>query len=333
MQSLFIHFCSNFPVFLKVNEKTLGTLENQTDSLLIETQNEKNLFVEVFPISNKDFLPSCSFASEIKIKNNTIFSNSNLLEITKFDENVFEVFLKPLTFCNEFSNKIVKEFNPAKNVKVFLRQNNLLEIEILAFGKQSKTNIFQMLKDTKCEYTQKENTQILFFSGKTQKNKDFLMIFENFFYKFEIEADVIEKNENEILALNFVHDLAKHGVVQKFVFEKSGFKLKEEYITFCENKEILPEHESLVPLAFLEALNLDDFKLARKFLSDELNCLLSDFQLKNFFGDFEEFVWNKHKNTKNCICFVFDGNPKTTKNFEFVVEDFKISNIFESNNS
>lgn len=328
MVSTFIHFCGNFPAILKIGDNVLGTLENQTDTLCVEIENEKSFLLGVFPISNKNFLPSTSFFAEIKFKGLKPTTDSPQLEITKFEDNIFEIFLKPLCLNSFLPKKILKEFLVTKNLRVVFCANSFCSLEICFNNQIFYANPPENLTDTKCEFFEQEGTKFLLFFGKTPQNRDFLMIFENFFCKFEIEADVIEKKKNQIFVLTFAGDICNHGIVKKFELKKEAI-LKDEYVVFCNNQKMLPTNQKLVPLAFLEALNLEDFGLAKTFLSDDLAGSLDNETLKNFFGDFEEFFWNRHSTKENCFAFVFDGEPKTIKNFCFEVKDFKIVNIFE----
>ena len=110
-----------------------------------------------------------------------------------------------------------------------------------------------------------------------------------------------------------------------YELNKNEFKLKEEYTVFLDKTPCLALDTKIIPWAFAECLNIGDLKLARKYLSEELNIMLDDDHLQNFFGNYEEIKWNRYKNIPNTLCFIDEKHQ--TKTYKFEIDKNKITNI------
>ena len=185
----------------------------------------------------------------------------------------------------------------------------------------------EKIQNLSCEIFRDNQNEFLFFHGKTQKNQDYLLIFCNFFCNLEIWGDIIETSENEIKILNYQNDIARHAIIQTYSKVTQDFVLSDEYTVCLDNEPKTVCEDKLIPWAFCEAVNISNIKLARQYLSDELNTMLSDEHIKTFFGDFDEFKWNKYSLQENTICFLYGHREKTCKKFLFEISQNKISNI------
>jgi hypothetical protein len=85
-----------------------------------------------------------------------------------------------------------------------------------------------------------------------------------------------------------------------------------------------------VPFAFLEALAVNNYTLARTYLTDELNDSLEDEHLEAYFGDFVEIAPAEYEqNAINKIVVIEENKKRQAKVFEVLLEKNKISNFSE----
>ena len=327
MNNKLIHFVSDFPVFIKINNQSLGDLKSHIDTLSIETNCEPTLLVEIYPINSKNCFESVPYFAELSILSNQIKTNSNFLEITNYDDINFEIKILPMKITLKTTQKVLEKIKVNNDLNIVLFDDGNENVEI-----STKTSVYhhvlkEKILNPKCEYFQQNNNEFLFLTGKTQKNQDFLVIFNNFFCNLEISADIIETTRNEITVLNYQNDIAKHGIVQKYTLNENEFMLSDEYTVLLEGEALKTQDPKIIPWAFCEAINIKNTKLARFYLDKTLNSMLSDEHLLSFFGDYEEIKWNKYKDLENTICFVYGKEQKISKTFKFEIIEGKITNI------
>lgn len=322
-----IHFVSDFPVCLSVNEMHLGTLQNPYDTLSIEVDGENKLLLYVYPINSNHFFTAICYVAEIMIFENNIKTKSNYLEIANYDGTNFEIKVLPINVITKKEETIIQKIEIQNDMQAIIFDDGVFNIEITTKEKVFRYALKEKIYNTKCEYFEKNNHTFLFFSGKTQKNQDFLVVFNNFFCNLEIYANVIEHSQNEIKALTNQNDIAQHGIVQKYALNQNEFVLSDEYTVFLNNEPTYVNTPELIPWAFCEAVNISNIKLARFYLDSTLNTILSDEHILTFFGDYEEIKWNKYGKENNTICFLYGQQEKTCKKYVFELKENKITNI------
>ncbi|MBR1925502.1 MAG: hypothetical protein IJ837_01455 [Clostridia bacterium] len=327
MQNITIHFVSDFQVFLKLNSQILGSLNSPSDTLSCECDFEQKLVLEVLPINSQKAIYSIPFAAEIFVEKNKINSPSNFLEITNYYDGVFEVKILPMQTKLSYKQVFVKNIKVSENISINIFDDGFYNLEIITKNKVYHHTLSEKTTDMSCEYFLENETEFLFFKGKTTSNKDFLLVLADFFCNLEISADLIECSHQKITTLLNQNDIAKHGIVCVYVLDKNQFKLNEEYTVFLDKNPQFATDPKIIPWAFAESLNIGDLKLARKYLTNDLNIMLDDEHLLNFFGDYEEIKWNKYKNMPNALCFVYENNPKEVKIYKFEIDKNKITNI------
>ena len=325
MQNITIHFISDFQVLLKLNSQNLGTLDAPTDTLSCECDSPQKLILEVFPINSTKSIFSIPYMAEIFVDKNKVNSSSNFLEITDFNDNVFEVKVLPMQINLCYKKQFVKSLKASENIIINIFDDGLYNLEIITKNKVYNYTLSEKITDINCEYFLENNTEFLYITGKTFLKQEFLLVLSNFFCNLELFADLIECSHNKITTLSKQNDIAKHGIVSVYVLDKNEFKLKEEYTVFLDKTPYLTIDPKIIPWAFAECLNIGDLKLARKYLSEELNIMLDDEHLKNFFGDYEEIKWNCYKNMANTLCFIYKEHK--TKTYKFEIDKNKITNI------
>lgn len=329
MSNIFLHFLADFPVLVKAENEELGVLENLSDILSIEVCTFEDIVVQVFPVLSKNVCASIPYAVKLNFKNNFPYTENEYVEITNFGNNNFEVKFYPMPVLIHKKPICIDTQEINSDLLITIFDDGEYNLEINTKNKLFKFTLSEKIFDYKFTFYNKNETDFLILEGKTSKNQCFLMIFANFFCNLEIIADFIERTKTEITALTYQNDIAKHGVVQKYILEKNHFTLNDEYTVFLDNTPHKPQDPNLIPWAFAEAINVGDLNLARSYLDNSLNKILSDEQLTSFFGDYNEIKWNRYKDIKNSLCFMYNNSPRETKTFQFEMLNNKISNISE----
>ena len=161
--------------------------------------------------------------------------------------------------------------------------------------------------------------------GKRQE-KQYILMFNVMGQKlFEGWDDEIEISGNEIISLKHIKDIASHGFVCKHELKNGQISLTSSYSVYLNNTPFHATNKHVLGIAFLEALNINNIKLARYYLDDELNKILDDNQLVKYFGDYLEFEPNFLTDANNSIIFYYTNN--LTKIYYFITKNNKIVDI------
>ena len=161
--------------------------------------------------------------------------------------------------------------------------------------------------------------------GKLKEN-DYLLVFDRLGnIIFEIYDSEIEITKNQITVMHKLYDISQHGYVVKYTLSDSVIKKTDEYCVYLNNSPIYSQNKHSICMAFLEAINVKNLKLARFYLSYELNDCLNDNQLLNFFGEYEEFEPNFLNDFDNSTFFYYKND--VCKVFKFSVKENKITDI------
>ena len=92
---------------------------------------------------------------------------------------------------------------------------------------------------------------------------------------------------------------------------------KISYLVYDKNTPYIVKHKEFIPFAFFESIKIENFKLARSYMSDELSNKLSNAHLKKFFGQFLSVCLPlTQENFDNQIALIYEekqGNLKTKK--------------------
>ena len=324
--SIFLHIYCEFPALIKLNKQELGIIETIEEQISVET-DEDDFLLEVYPIDNDNYKKFIPFFVKVKSQNKTLISSSEYVIITDFDNGHYEINIHPMQVSLTNSSQIVSFQQLAPSITAQVVDKGNYELIIYSENLQFSFPICSKLIEHNLEYKQLNHKDFIFLSGKTIGGRQYLMVLCNYFCNLEIVADKIEQTEKEITSLCYQYDIANHGVVQKFSLKEKGFALVDEYTVFAEGKPFLSTNINIIPWAFMEAVNIGDINLARQYLDADLNNILSDEHIKQYFGNYTEIVWNKYQNKPQTLCLIYSGNPRTTKVFEFQIKQNKIYNI------
>lgn len=96
---------------------------------------------------------------------------------------------------------------------------------------------------------------------------------------------------DDIKILFDLKDGLGHGLVHKFEVVDDKIKKTDEYAVYLSEDKIFFNQFS--PITFLNCVRAKNFNLARKILSKDLNEVLDDDHLSEFFGDFDHVEQNR----------------------------------------
>ncbi len=312
----FIHLCSTMPAQFFVHNTIMGQTKTPQQYITIKT-DEKYLCIMCYALTNNACMPQCA---NIVLYNNTLLCTNNNVKIIKLLSNHYKI---------QFTLPLCIVYKPS-----VLQKNILLDDANLSFFDstmqyiliKNNNGIFKaFINQTITQPNFKNFNKYYALTGNCE-NKDYLLLLDKLGnIVFEDCADLIELTNNTISTLNKMQDIAKHGFVSIYKVEENNISLTEQYTVFLNQTPIYTKNKYCISTAFLEALNINNLKLARYYLSDELNATLNDQQLTSFFGDYTEFEPNFLLDANNSVFFVYNSNMVKIYNFE--IKENKIVDI------
>lgn len=313
----YFHLCSNVLTLFNINDK-LKIAQKSPEECINFCCDEVDFFIECTAIETK--APYSPITLFVKIINGQVLCTNNTVRVYK---------LKP----NHFKLCIALQKTLIYSQKRLLSTQSFDDLSLFIFDGTIQCIVLKNSENSSTLYLNEKVTEPRFFVfGKyyallaKREKQDYLNIFNNFGETiFEIWEDEIEITKNQIITLQKLYDIAKHGYVCKYTNKNGKIELAEHYPAYLNKTPCYVKNKKVVGLAFLEALNIKNLKLARHYLSNELNNLLLDEQLEKYFGDYIEFEPNFLNNADNSIIFYYENN--LCKLYKFVIEENKIIDI------
>ena len=310
MNKYFAHIKSNVPVSLSANGEYIGiSSKRNAIDLLVTTPD---LFLTVSPIGN--YSPYTAHISN----HSTCVDTTNNCVIVPYYNKHFDIYLKhnklyeqsaTTTLLNTtIENYTINVLNGINSSLSIYEKNILVYSDILPLlsnATASRENNNVILKG----YTIEKEYYILIM------NKDFEILYSGYF-------DNIEDTSNKIIGLTKSYDIAKHCHICEI--DKSSPQNINDYYIIKDNIPICKIDE-LIPRAFLEALKVQNFELAKKYLSDTLSKA-SNSHFKTYFGDIQSIYYNAYNNS-NPVNYTLYANDY--KSYNFQVSNGKIVDIEE----
>lgn len=281
---------------------------------------------------NKDTLPfSCEIAPDSE---NIIKTGRNNICVTNFKNNNFLLEVSPFIFSSTptmlgLKTKTITTENITHTITYFSNNNLNFRIEnnssYLDFSNSYKVS----------ELNVKAKNEFIFLYFKCQNSKYFTCVVQyknnKYFLQETCEADLLEEQENVITTYKNLHDFASHGEIITYNFNTEFSVTKE--LAYNNNSPYLTKVKEFVPFAFFEALKVNNFKLARYYMSNKLSQKLSNNHLKKFFGNYEKVhqTLSPEYNPEE-IALIYNKKPiKYAKIFNIKFnEENKITNIEEA---
>ena len=290
---------SKFKACLNFQNKTIKSVnENEIVSLKINLdENEKfSLFVEPVENNNNILLPYNIYFKNINNKLNIDCGN---VEIYNYKNIYFIDLLK---------------FEVFNDMKILLSNNNYSIYNTYVTNFSTSLGTSKLPKSFDKVNVEKINSNNVFIFSKNDDRKYMLVLYNNDIV-FSDYFDSFKKGKKLEILTN-INDIAKHikltlidgkKVESKFVYNKSPKLVKGNKI---------------IPLAFLQALKLENVKLCKYYLSENLRKISTLDNLKNFFGNFK-----KIEIYENDYIAFYEKNNESCKTFNFEIINGKINKI------
>ncbi len=324
----YLHIKPQFDCAIKTQTFSDRLNENRLYSYLVST-DENILTLSFYPINNDEV--SLPFSTAILLDKQKLNSRVTNIDLIKFPHNSLLMIVRPkqILYPKPFNikTKIVNFANQShtlyysKNDKFTVRiENQDLRYIDIDFDKKIIDLNTKSVNDKLFIYSKtSENTFITCLLS--YKNKEYEIL------KLE-EVNLLESDKNEILTYKNANDFCHHGVVCKYNFDKE-FKFEKDLV-YNENQPFYTHQKELIPYAFLDAVKIKNYDLAREYLSSELSNKLKDNHLSRFFGNFLFSHQSLCKdNNINEIALIYEkDDEKYAKIYSFDINsDNKITNI------
>ena len=315
-------------IYLKSKLPSLIQYDNQEFLLscphqFITINLEKTTYVKYYPISNKNFNPDIARVITLDCKN----LKKDNLTVTKFDDSHFEILINPTPIVTKpMIEKKKKITLGLETLTITLNSNNTSTITI-----SNQTVLF--VHFVEFELKDLEASIINGYITIQCKNQDkiYLLIVETENYSIIEEKlfDSIEMDEKMLRGFLKQEDMAKHGLIVSYEFTKP-IKIEKKMV-YINNAPDITKNEILIPYAFFEAVKVDNYRLARHYLSKDLAKKLDDEHLKEFFGDFVDIRQNVYNKSDDFVCLVYKNQDEFyVQNYKCLIQNCKIINILQA---
>ncbi len=334
---IFLHLLATFDALVDVNDYKLGTIERKfLEPVSLKIDNFSKILLKVAPLEseNSEHKKLLGYVSHLKLKNGQLRSSNNLVKITKYPNNHYEVLLLENSLINHIMPEVLAQNsynmkNSTHVVTVFFDGINQISIE----GKEMIFNHKIDYNITGVEVEKLNSKNLVIIKADTKGNdiytlilgydNDYRVLFEGLVHKIEVE-------DKKITLLKKAKDFAKQATVEEYEIENNKIKLSEEYNVYLENQAKIANNRLLIPFAFLQAVKQKNYDLARNYLSAELTEVLKDEHLKAYFGNFQavkQAIYEQHPSNK--IAIIYEDDVNVAKVFEIEFLENKITNITE----
>lgn len=287
---------TDFDCMISLNSSYTKKLEKdsfQTLKLSLNDNENLTIFVEPTVKSENLILPY-----NVYIKNST-----SSLNIESSSTEIYN-------YKNVYLIKLLK-LEVVKNMKVILSEQNFSVFNTFCTN-ITLPNITIPLNVLFENVTVQKSgaNKILLFDEKYAFifNNNFNVLFNDYYDKIDIK-------NNEISLISNLSDIAKHSILTTI----NGTNIQKKTVYQFSHPK-LTHSKKLIPIAFLQALKVDNINLAKHYLTQHLQDIATLDSLKSFFGDYKKLELD----SENIVLFYSD---KTHKIFSFDFSFDKISKI------
>jgi len=319
MQSI-LHIKPSFDCLLKNQTTEIFLKANITYSFLASMQKINLLFYPINACQNS--LPFC-FMFDSKNP-----SHSSNIKVSDFKNNNFMLEVNPFYISKQNSlllaSKKVKTDLTEHNI--FFNTNSNLNLKV-----ESNYDIFEANFDVKIEELKAvvlSQNILIFANGKHKSIVVLLEYLQNKYKPILCETvDILEETETQLKTYKTLFDFAGHGVVNTFDLKQN--LLPTTQLVYANSSPLLAKHKEIIPYAFFEAIKINNFKLARFYLSQDLSKKLTDKHLKVFFENFDDVQQSLSTGAPDEVALIYNNNPcNKTKVFKLEFDNQnKICNI------
>lgn len=310
MNTFFAHLKSDVPCTIYANGEYVGVCSKRNSlDLKIDT---KDVYFNVSQVGNY-----CPYTLHIFNNNHCVDTTNNCL-IVPFYNNNYDIYLKSIKM-NENSPTTTLLNQTIENTKIVILNGILSSINIYDNGSIVYSENVKLLDKANVS---KVNGNII-LKGFTTTNEYFLLVLNSDFELiYSGYFDNLDESNNLITGFTNVYDIAKHGHICEINLDDLS-KINDYYVIKDNGKRC--ECNELIPQAFLEALKVKNFTLAKSYLCPTLaNASNSHFEA--FFGPIQAIYYNCYNNSSPLNYTVYNGEYKF---YNFMVKNKKITDIEE----
>lgn len=310
MNTYYTHLKSSIPSSVYANGEYLGICDKRnTIDLLVNTTD---VYYNISPIGNY-------YPYTIHVFNNSkCIDTTNNCYIVPYYNNHYDIYLKHIKIYENTPTTTLLNTSIGKTTITILNGINS-SVSIYDNGNIVYSDIIHLLSKATA-FNHQGNTII---KGFTVDEEYYLLILNN---KYELVYsgyfDNMEENDKNIVGLNNIYDIAKHcHMCEIDLNHLDNFKdyyIVKENLNLCNTIELIPE-------AFLEALKVGNYTLAKQYLSDTLSKA-SNSHFKTYFGDIQSIYYNSYNNSSPINYTVYSGKYKS---YNFTISNNKICDIEE----
>ena len=314
-----IYLKSQQPALIEINNSQY-ILENSEQYHIVNLQQDT--LVKYYPISHN----TCATSLPKVIKLTMTRLNNKDLVVTQFSNNVYEVVIKPTLVCHAISNEETQLVinNTEYTIKLYSSYHSHITIV-------SQTDTFVHEVDfelTNLTAITKNNYIII---QANCKDKVYLLIVDtDYIIQEEKLYNSLELNDMLLKGFLEQEDMAKHGIIVSYNLSTKPYTVTQE-VVYINNSPTITKNELLLPYAFLEAVKVKNYKLAKHYLSKQLSNKLSEQHLYSFFGDFVDIRQNIFTNKNYPVALIYGKNNNLhAQLYAFEIQNNKINNIIQA---
>lgn len=317
MGKINLFFKSSMNCNLFCDNTHIATIE-ANKSTLIKTSLEEFNYIDVFPVSNRNDIYFIPF----KFKPNKLNCGENVKIIDLLNNNYLAE-INPKKICkNIILGKKIFE-TKLSNISINVICDNVCNI--LIESEQQKINYTpkHLLFDVVCQCVNLEGKDYFVLNAKTDQDKIYVFVcpVTNPDKCWQKVCDKIDFSLPTFYTLNNIDDFAHHCIITKYKITDYGIVIIEKFSSYNNSTNFEYLSPDNIVDNFLNCIKVQDFKLARKFLNNELTLSLTNTHLKNFFNKFDTF----YKCPDSPNTYVLIGQEIYYYTFE--IQDSQIVNI------
>lgn len=305
----FLTFKAKFDCILNINNTNNILNYNDEIKFKVLLENKENFIINITARTKSENITSLNY--EIHV-----LSKENSLEIISNNIKVYEL-------NNEY---LIELYNDVliKDINILYSSNSILAYNTLKTHILSK-NLNLELPFLFSNFSQKKVGSLNCFE-LSNNNLNYLVLLNNNTIVFSDFYNEMKVEKNSIKILSNIHDIAKHGKLTTIDTQTNN---KSEEIVYTQKEPKLVKNYKLIPVAFLQALKVENIKLMKYYLSNELKEIGSLENYKEFFGDFKKCIFKFSNN--NIVANLFykkeNSNIYFGKAFNFLIKENKIDKI------
>lgn len=291
-------------------------LQSTLDSINTETLD---CVLKCYPLEEY-YLGKKTLPNIIKLTN--LVHNTQNIKVIKYPNNHTEILITPFTI--DPSTIINEEKTSILNSKAVLNIDVFEKSSIIKIKDNDKLFYHSLSFPSKCKKAIKLKDKYYIVLEDILTNNSYILIAENDKIACK-KISSLELLQNKITCFCSNNDMSKSATV--FCITLGQNPTLEEKTVYIDNNPNITCDKRLIPYAFLEAVHINNFNLARHYITKEMSEKLSDKNIKTFFGDFINISQDCYNDS---LCLIYDKQEYfEAKDYSFDFDGNKISNINE----